>query len=85
MPLQRTPFAGRLNWGECGMEGFAHRANDRTFDSICKRCFRTVATRDLESELEQDEKKHVCRRQDLAWIEQLGGGGEDDDHSDFAR
>jgi len=53
------------------MDGFAHRANVVTFDSICKSCFRTIASRRLEPELEQDEKHHVCSRSDLERIQDV--------------
>ena len=40
---------------------FGHRLNrDGSFDSICPRCYRTVANRDTERELARDELKHVC-------------------------
>ncbi len=40
---------------------FSHRQNrDGSFDSICPRCFRTVATRSTESLLARDEFRHIC-------------------------
>jgi hypothetical protein len=40
---------------------FPHRHNaDGTWDSICKRCFNTVAHCETESELALHEKEHVC-------------------------
>ena len=41
---------------------FARRRNpDSSIDSICARCFRTVAsTTGSEEELDADEKSHVC-------------------------
>ena len=40
---------------------FPHRRNlNGTFDSICPRCFHTVATRSTEIELRRDEHRHVC-------------------------
>jgi hypothetical protein len=40
---------------------YPHRQNrDRTWDSICTRCFRTVATCRTEGELANFEKAHVC-------------------------
>jgi hypothetical protein len=40
---------------------FPHRRNrDGSFDSICPRCFHTVATRKEESELAKDEHRHIC-------------------------
>lgn len=41
--------------------GFTHRCNsDFTFDSICHRCFQTIATVQDEGELPTFELKHVC-------------------------
>lgn len=41
---------------------FAHRENGpASFDSICLRCYRTIATRERESDLRLDEENHVCR------------------------
>lgn len=40
---------------------FAHRLNDDgTFDSICPRCFATVAVKRNETELDSEERRHVC-------------------------
>ena len=40
---------------------FPHRRNrNGTFDSICPRCFHTVATRTDERELSRDEHRHIC-------------------------
>ena len=40
---------------------FSHRENrDGTIDSICPKCFATIATSSLESELEQKEHEHHC-------------------------
>lgn len=42
---------------------FARRPNhdDKTFDSICRVCYRTVASHMREkADLEQAERKHVC-------------------------
>jgi hypothetical protein len=42
-------------------ERFPHRVNrDGTFDSICPNCFVTIATRNVEAELEELEKAHIC-------------------------
>lgn len=42
-------------------EGFTHRQNaDGTFDSICHRCFRTVATVNSEDSLHAEELSHRC-------------------------
>lgn len=49
---------------------FPHRKNaDGTYDSICRRCFATVATeRDLDDLLAQ-EAGHVCKEEDLLRID----------------
>lgn len=40
---------------------FPHRRNrDGSHDSICPHCFRTVATRQEETELPSDEQNHKC-------------------------
>jgi hypothetical protein len=40
---------------------FAHRPNrNDTIDSVCRLCFATVATSQLESDLERKEQEHVC-------------------------
>ena len=40
---------------------FAHRSNlDRTTDTICPRCFATVATVYNESKLLRFEQQHIC-------------------------
>ena len=45
---------------------FAHRENaNGTFDSICLRCFRTVATARSESALREKEQQHACDLEDL--------------------
>lgn len=42
-------------------EPFPHRRNpDGSFDSICLKCFRTVATQRNEADLAQAERDHVC-------------------------
>jgi hypothetical protein len=41
---------------------FYHRKNDtESFDSICGKCFQTIATRQTEEELKQAEEIHVCQ------------------------
>jgi hypothetical protein len=43
------------------MTTFHHRANDdRTFDSICMCCYRTVASGAEESQLVEFECDHIC-------------------------
>ena len=45
---------------------FPHRFNsDGTIDSICSRCFATVATEGKESDLKEAEDAHVCSDADL--------------------
>jgi|HubBroStandDraft_1064217.scaffolds.fasta_scaffold2404279_1 hypothetical protein len=45
---------------------FPHRHNpDGTIDSICTRCFATVATEARESDLKKAEDAHVCSELDL--------------------
>ena len=40
---------------------FAHRSNsDGTVDTICIRCFQTVATVSDEAELAKIEQEHIC-------------------------
>jgi hypothetical protein len=42
---------------------YPHRHNpDETWDSICKKCFRTIANCKTESELADFEKAHVCNQ-----------------------
>jgi hypothetical protein len=55
---------------------FAHRANaDGSIDSICTRCFRTVATQRSEAELDRPERDHVCQPEDAErtdrWVSEL--------------
>jgi hypothetical protein len=40
---------------------YPHRENkDGTFDSVCLKCFATVARTSLEIELAQRDKTHIC-------------------------
>jgi hypothetical protein len=40
---------------------FPHRRNkDGSFNSICLKCFATVASQMTEEELKEQDKKHVC-------------------------
>jgi hypothetical protein len=43
---------------------FTHRFNnaDGTVDSICHRCFKTVATATVEAALDLPEQRHSCDR-----------------------
>ena len=55
-----------------GVFKFAHRPNpDETIDSICPRCFQTVAHVKYEAELPRHEQKHVC---DQHILERFGRG-----------
>ena len=48
------------------MAVFAHRRNqDGSFDSICPRCFRTIANSQAEDNLAQTESRHTCDPVDL--------------------
>ena len=41
--------------------GYAHRKNnDGTFDSICRRCFLTIASETSEPKLTDHEEVHQC-------------------------
>ena len=49
-------------------EKFSHRYNsDGTVDSICRECFRTVASGQNESQLLIEERAHICEPGILAW------------------
>ena len=40
---------------------YPHRRNwDKSYDSICPRCYRTIANRRDEMELAEEERGHVC-------------------------
>jgi len=42
---------------------FAHRRNrDASFDSICTKCFRTIASEDSEGKLFAREERHSCEQ-----------------------
>jgi len=44
---------------------FPHRLNtDRTYDSICPECYRTIDTQAIEEDLAAKEKVHICSHQD---------------------
>lgn len=48
---------------------FPHRHKpDGTIDSICLRCFRTIATVRQESDLRNAEENHLCSASDLGHI-----------------
>ena len=52
--------------------GFAHRENQNgSFDSICKRCYATIATSLREAELEKWEEHHKCDPRVLNRIDRL--------------
>jgi hypothetical protein len=47
-------------------EQFPHRQNrNGTYDSICPKCYRTVGTRNVESDLAAEERVHICCVEDL--------------------
>lgn len=51
---------------------FAHRRNpDRTVDSICTRCFKTIANVENEAELARIEQRHYC--DPPPWIQEERG------------
>ena len=55
------PKKGAISVMPIGFLMFAHRYNpDRTCDSICSRCFRTIATVRDQAELPKIESQHVC-------------------------
>lgn len=45
-----------------GIPAYKHRKNygDASFDSICTTCYQTIGKREVEAELEEDEKAHDC-------------------------
>jgi hypothetical protein len=48
---------------------FPHRHNpDGTIDSICARCFVTIATEGRESDLQEAEDAHICSGLNLSRI-----------------
>lgn len=58
-----------------GSSKFVHRPNhDGTFDSICPRCFVTIATRFDETDLESNERDHECDPKLLDWYHNLKNG-----------
>ena len=57
------------------MSGFSHRPNnDGSVDSICLRCFRTIASNNHEWSLAMLESQHECDLVDLMRFEHLGIG-----------
>ena len=55
---------------------FPHRYNyDGTWDSICPRCFQTIARARDEGELERAELIHDCKVQPLCELPPLGKPG----------
>jgi hypothetical protein len=48
---------------------FPHRENpDGTYDSICGRCFKTVAIGVKQADLKQAEEDHICNGFELARV-----------------
>ena len=63
------------------LTSFAHRLNpDKSIDSICTKCFQTIASEECESKLIVHEERHSC---DLNW--QLTRAHFDSRQSSFAR
>ncbi|HEY4380141.1 MAG TPA: hypothetical protein VGN01_07325 [Acidobacteriaceae bacterium] len=55
---------------------FPHRVNrDGSFDSICKRCFLTIASCASETELAAAEREHMCDGPPLLHSFSLAGVG----------
>jgi hypothetical protein len=53
-------------------EQFAHRENgDGTIDSICSRCFVTIANALNEADLKRAETRHICDPAVLGYFESL--------------
>jgi hypothetical protein len=53
------------------MVQFPHRKNpDKTFDSICNKCFRTIGTATSEEALGEMELTHVCDPNALQIVDQ---------------
>ncbi|HEX4577713.1 MAG TPA: hypothetical protein VH117_10200 [Edaphobacter sp.] len=54
---------------EISAHGFPRRLHvDGSFNSICPRCFRTVARRKNRRELDTEEKRHICLEPDLEMV-----------------
>jgi hypothetical protein len=57
-----SPPGGGFNMDTTHVPCFPHRLNaDGTYDSICNRCFATVATASTPDELHAFDAGHVCR------------------------
>ena len=57
------------------VKAFPYRLSpDKTRDSICPKCLRTIATKHRASDMESAEKSHICDPMDLlqmlAWTEE---------------
>jgi hypothetical protein len=64
------------------IDRFPHRRNrDGTFDAICPRCYRTVATLENEDALTETEHNHVCEPHYLVVEEHGGSNGAPTDSS----
>jgi hypothetical protein len=60
------------------MSGFNHRPNnDGSVDSICLRCFRTIASNNHEWSLAMVESQHECDPKDVMRFEGLEIGERD--------
>src|SRR3954471_2595963 len=64
-----SPFGSadhRMFEGGRTMARFPHRSKlDGSFDSICPRCFRTIASGQRIGDLVKAEKRHICDPADL--------------------
>ncbi len=70
---------------------FPHRHNkDGSFDSICTKCFATIASAQIDAELAVYDRKHVCdplvlwARQTFVVISRLNCGGIEPNRDKFA-
>jgi hypothetical protein len=55
--------------GETKPAAFSHRQlSDASWESICLRCFRTVAVATTEDVLREAEAQHTCSIADLRWL-----------------
>jgi hypothetical protein len=46
---------------------YPHRKNrNGSYDSICMQCFATISSKKNETDLAEDEKKHVCAQSQLS-------------------
>ena len=61
----------KTDMGLC-LNGYRHRHNENgTIDSICVQCFATVATCNLEADLNRLERGHTCDPLQLEYLREL--------------